>query len=66
MDCSVSQSAVVDYGFMAFTGKPCAAYPRRWEATDVVECNVNQYAVVGCRFVAMEGSRAMYFVRLQL
>ena len=45
-DCSGDKSSVVDCGFEAITGKYGAGYPRRLEATVVVDCNVNQSAVV--------------------
>ena len=45
-------------GFGALTAKPLACYPRRFEATAVVDCSINLSAVVDCGFSRVNGINA--------
>ena len=55
MDCSVWPSPVIDCGIEVLTG----SYPRRLEVNAVVDCSVDQYAVVDCGFTSAWGIAAL-------
>ena len=47
-DCIVNQCTVENGGFEVITRIKCDSYPRRQEATAVVDCSVDQFGVVEC------------------
>ena len=55
LDCSVDQSAVVDFGFTAAWELLRDGYPWRCEEAVVVDCTVQQSTVICCRSEMLSG-----------